>query len=227
MSVSNNRPNVAYGISDALLKTPGFPIVSKRAPLTTDKAPIGQVWIYTTSNLVYILTSVVNNLATWILVEVGGGSGVFASVEATTGNITADLGNIVATAGSVSAGTTVTATTTVTAGTGITATTGNIAASSGNVTASGTITAGTGITSTTGAITASAGQVIAALTLQANGDTPGTVSTNSISGVVNTTQGAGALTILSPTATSHTNTGLIKAYVGATAVYIPYFANIS
>jgi hypothetical protein len=204
MSVSNNRPHVAYGISDALLKTPGFPIISLRAPLTTDKAPIGQVWIFTTNNAVYILTSIVNNLATWILVSSGGSAGNFSTVTATT---------------------TVAAGTTVTAGTGITATAGNIAASAGNVTASGTMTAGTGITSTTGAITASAGQVIAGTTLQADGDTPGTVSTNSISGVKNANVlSSGALTILGTTATSGTNTGFIKIYVGATAFYVPYFS---
>jgi hypothetical protein len=203
MSVSNIRPRTAYGITDALLNTPPMPIISKRAPLTSDMAPLGQIWIYTTTNTPYILTSIVSNLANWTLLVASGGAGVFTSVTAAT---------------------------TVTAGTGITSTTGNIAASSGNVSASGTIDAGTSmlagttVTATTNVVAGM--QVIAGTTLVANGDTPGTTGV-SISDVVDTTQGAGALTILSPSATSHTNTGLIKFYVGATPVYVPYFATIT
>ena len=51
---------------------------------------------------------------------------------ATTGGVTASAGNIVASAGSVSASTTVTG------GTGVTATTGNVTASAGNLVAAGT-----------------------------------------------------------------------------------------
>lgn len=54
------------------------------------------------------------------------------SITATAGNITAATGNIVATAGSMSAGTTVTA------GTGVTSTTGNIVATAGDVQAAST-----------------------------------------------------------------------------------------
>ena len=73
------------------------------------------------------------------------------------GTITSTLGNIVATAGQVNAGTTMTA------GTGITATTGNIVATAGQVNAGTTMTAGTGITATTGNIVASAGNITATL----------------------------------------------------------------
>ncbi|MFN5176294.1 MAG: beta strand repeat-containing protein, partial [Ignavibacteria bacterium] len=79
----------------------------------------------------------------------------------TNNSIVASAGNISATAGSVSAGTTVTA------GTGITSTTGNIVATAGQVNAGTTMTAGTGITSTTGNIVATAGQVNAGTTMTA------------------------------------------------------------
>jgi hypothetical protein len=82
-------------------------------------------------------------------------------LTATTGNIVASAGNITATLGSVGAATTVTA------GTGITATTGNIVASTGNITstlgsvgAATTVTAGTSITATLGAITATNGNLV-------------------------------------------------------------------
>jgi hypothetical protein len=188
MSVSNLYASVGYGLSEALPVIPPAPIVSQRTPTTADKAPIGQEWVYVPSNAVYILTSIVSNSATWVLLGAAGGSGVFSSVTATTGNITATLGSIVSSAGSLSAA--------------------------------------TGITSTTGNIVATAGIVEAGTVLRAAGDTTGAASTTSISNVTNTTQSSGALTILSTTATSRTNTGLLKIYIGTVAAYIPYFETI-
>lgn len=55
----------------------------------------------------------------------------------------------------------------------------------------------------------------------------GVSSTTMLTNVVNTTQGAGALTMLSTNANSGTNAGYIKMYVGTTVVYVPYFTNIA
>ena len=55
----------------------------------------------------------------------------------------------------------------------------------------------------------------------------GIASTTMLSNVVNTTQGAGALTLLSTNANSGTNAGFIKMYVGTTVVYVPYFTSIA
>ena len=55
----------------------------------------------------------------------------------------------------------------------------------------------------------------------------GISSTTMLTNVVNTTQGAGALTLLSTNGNSGTNAGFIKMYVGTTAVYIPYFTSIA
>lgn len=62
-------------------------------------------------------------------------------ITSTTGNIVASAGNISATAGSVSAGTSVSATTTVTAGTGLTVTTGNADVLAGNANVTGNVIA--------------------------------------------------------------------------------------
>jgi hypothetical protein len=62
---------------------------------------------------------------------------------------------------------------------------------------------------------------------KATGDSGGVLSTTSLTNVVNTTQGAGALTILSTNGNSGTNTGFIKMYVGTTAVFIPYYITIA
>jgi len=78
---------VAYGLTNALQNVFPFPIVSLRIPTTADKAQIGTLWVYKTGNAVYVLTSIVNNLANWVLLEVGGGAGVFASLAVTPGPI--------------------------------------------------------------------------------------------------------------------------------------------
>lgn len=150
----------AYGINNAIQTVFPSPIISKRAPTVNDSAAFGQLWVNKNSLGAWILTGQGPNTNYWAAIG-GSGSGVFSSLEATTGDITADLGNIVATGGSVSAGTSVSATTTVTAGTGITSTTGAITATAGAVVAGTTVTAGTGITSTTGNITATAGGIAA------------------------------------------------------------------
>ena len=206
--MTNVTQTVGYGLSTPLPVIPPIQIISNRNPTTADKAQIGQLWINSTGNAYYVLTSIVNNLATWVASSGGGGAGVFSSVEATSGNITADVGNIVATAGNV----------TVTAG-NITATAGNIVATAGNITANGNA-----------AVIAAIGTAgtVKATVLESVGDSgTGSAGSTQITNVVDTTQGAGALTILSPSATSHTNTGLLKIYVGTTAVYVPYFQNIS
>lgn len=65
-------PNyVSYGLSQPLIPVAPRPKVALRAPTTSDKAPIGQLWIYTTANASYILTSIVNNLAQWSAVGAG------------------------------------------------------------------------------------------------------------------------------------------------------------
>jgi len=109
------------------------PIISKRNPTINDKAPLGstglgQIWVNKAANTVFVLTSVVNNHAIWT--QLGGATGTFTSVTASTGNIVATLGNISTTAGSITSATTVTATV------------GNVTATNGNFLAS---TADTGL----------------------------------------------------------------------------------
>ncbi len=116
---------------------------------------------------------VVNDLTVGDTLEVTGTSHFIDPVTVDEG-LTATTGNIVATTGAVTAGTSMSAATTITAGTGITATTGNIVATAGAVTAgtsmsaATTITAGTGITATTGNISTVAGNITASGTMGAS-----------------------------------------------------------
>jgi hypothetical protein len=194
---------VAYGLSSPLVAVPPKAIPSLRNPGTGDKAQVGQLWVNLSTNAYFVLTSISNNSATWVASSGGGGAGVFASVEATTGNITADLGNVVVTAGQI-----------ITSGSTGTA---------GNITSGNTITAGKGITSTSGNITAGTGQLITGATVAS----ATTGSNLAISADPNNTQGAGGLTLLSANGNNGTNAGFFVWYLGGNPVYIPYFTTIT
>jgi hypothetical protein len=220
----NNVQRSAYGFRQGLENIFPAPIIANRAPATTDKAPLGRVWIYPAVNGAWVITSTLANVSTWVDISAGGGvfnnlavaTFITAGTTITAGTgITATTGNISATAGAVNAGTSVGAATTVTAGTGITSTTGNIVATAGAVNAGTTMTAGTGITSTAGNIVATAGQVNAGTTITAGtGITATTGNIVATAGAVNsgTTMTAGTgLTVTSGTTTINSNTNAANA----------------
>jgi len=104
--MSVKQPNrVAYGLSDALPVMPPQPIVSKRAPLTNDMAAIGTLWINTTTSLVYVIANIVSGIATWLLLEAGGGSGAFGLLSSTGATTLATTGASVNTFGNTTGAT--------------------------------------------------------------------------------------------------------------------------
>jgi hypothetical protein len=76
------RPLVGYGLDNALQSLAPQPIIAQRAPTTSDSAEIGTIWVYEPTNQAYILTSIVNALATWELISQGG-SGTFCDLTVT------------------------------------------------------------------------------------------------------------------------------------------------
>jgi len=162
--------NLVYGFNQALTEAFPPPIISLRNPTTSDKTQIGRGWINTSANDAFVLTSIVNNSATWI--NVGGGGGTFTSLTVTPGpiNLTGttnintagaaatNIGNILAGNGP----TTILGSDVVIDGTGIlalgelTATTINIGTSSAGAISigNGTAITITGETDVTGEITA-------------------------------------------------------------------------
>ena len=89
-----NKPfiQVGYGLTQALINTAPYPIVAKRAPTTSDTGYlIGTLWVEpvntsnTAVNGAWILTSIINNSATWE--SITGGSGTFTSLTVTPGPI--------------------------------------------------------------------------------------------------------------------------------------------
>ena len=81
MSVNYNA-NVAYSLNQPLTNIFPAPIVSVRAPLATDKAQIGTLWVDKKNNTSWILTSIVSNSATWSSLGGGGGAGIFTDLTA-------------------------------------------------------------------------------------------------------------------------------------------------
>lgn len=182
MSIANNYANVGYSLQQGPLSTLSpLPIIALRVPTTADKGfPLGQMWVYKTANSVFVLSSIVSNLATWTPLSTSGGAGTFTSLTVTPGpialtgtttiNTTGAAATTIATGGTgalllgnATGNTVVTgsltatsliSTTTVTAGTGMTSTTGNIVATAGAV------NAGTSMTATLGNITATNGNVV-------------------------------------------------------------------
>lgn len=263
------RNKVAYGLSEPLPVVAPAPIVAKRAPTTSDFAPIGQLWIEPVNssgsavNSAWILTSIISNSATWQLIESAGGAGVFSSLTVTPGPISLTgttsintSGSAVTTIGTGGTGavnignatgnTAVTGslgtTTTLTAGTGITSTTGNIVASAGNISATlgslsagTTVTAGTGITATTGNIVATDGNISATAAnrrvtgtgVYASGDAGGVAGTTGLTNLANSAVSTGIMTINSTTANPGANAGYIQMYLGSVAIYVPYFTDIA
>ena len=95
MSV-NTKARVAYGFSQPLIDESPSPIISKRAPTTSDKAQFGTIWIDQPDNNAYVITSIVNNSANW---EEIGGSGAALTFDGDTGTAMPS-GGIITIAGS-------------------------------------------------------------------------------------------------------------------------------
>jgi hypothetical protein len=98
MSVSQRRNNKSYGLGNPLQRLAPQPIVSQRAPTTSDFADIGTVWVDVPSNAAYTLVQISSNSATWVTGPASGASNV-TSLTANPGNITATAGDVVVTAG--------------------------------------------------------------------------------------------------------------------------------
>lgn len=127
-SSSNQRQNISYGLSQALLPQSPLPIVAKRAPTTADFAQPGTLWIEgisstgATVNTAWILVSIISNSANWQSIGGSGGSGVFSSLTVNPGPTNlSTVGNGAVTIGNA----TNTGAVTIAAGTGNVAITGN------------------------------------------------------------------------------------------------------
>ncbi len=79
---------VGYGLSEALPNLAPRPIQAKRAPVASDTGYLpGTLWVNLLTSSVYVLASIAAGVATWQLLQVGGGAGVFASLVVTPGPV--------------------------------------------------------------------------------------------------------------------------------------------
>lgn len=172
----DTRKNEVYSLNQPLLGVPNTPVLSKRAPTTTDKAQLGQMWINTATGVIYFLGRVSGATYTWFTGATTAASYASAS--------------FVTAATSMTAGTTIEAGTTITAGTGLTVTAGG-ANVTGNSIVTGTLQVTAGETIDAGGLTITAGGAL----ITAGGLTVAAGSTV-IAGTVNiNTVGAGVTTI--------------------------------
>lgn len=79
----NNRSKVAYGFSEPLPSIFSRPIVAVRAPTSRDRAEVGQMWVDSATNSIYVLTSIVGGSSVWT--SPAGGGGVFTSLTVQPG----------------------------------------------------------------------------------------------------------------------------------------------
>ena len=85
MSNFNQFIASAYSPYEPNLPVFGLPIIAKQTPTTANKAPLGTVWVVPATNQVFILTSIVNNLANW---SGAMGVGSFTSLTVQPGPVT-------------------------------------------------------------------------------------------------------------------------------------------
>jgi hypothetical protein len=182
-------------------------IISNRAPTSQDKAQIGQMWVRTGTNSVYILTSITNGEFNWTA-QGGTGGGTFADVTITGGAGTVldvQMGNVVIEDGD------------------LTLTAGN-AAIGGNLDVSGDVTVNGDfdLTSADAISLTSTFDGAMAILLHADGGTSETVQIRSEQGTsdlsVNMLSDNGGIALLAQNSTS-ANAVSIQAPNGTTALY--------
>jgi hypothetical protein len=152
---------VSYGLSQALINQPPFPIYSKRAPTVNDIGyQLATMWIFIGSNQAYVLTSVINKVATWVQIAAGG-TGTFSSLTVTPGPISLTGTTSINTSGAAvtTIGTGGTGAVNIGNATGNTAVTGSLATTT-SISAGTFVNAATTVTAVAGNITAINGNVV-------------------------------------------------------------------
>jgi hypothetical protein len=66
MAVNRRTPTVGYGLADALQNLSPRPIIARRAPLATDSAELGTMWVNELTNAYWILASITAGASAWV-----------------------------------------------------------------------------------------------------------------------------------------------------------------
>lgn len=97
MSTKVSRRNSLYGYPSPQAGLQQEPIVQKRDPNAADAAEIGCIWINTTSQSYFILTSSIGSINTWV--STTGGAETLTALTVNPGDITVTAGDVNITAG--------------------------------------------------------------------------------------------------------------------------------
>lgn len=108
MATNITRRRISYGFSEPLIQAGIDPIISQRDPTTADRAPLGTEWVNTATSEAFFLTSIEDNIATWVPVNSGTNANSFVTDSGTatpvagvvsllggTGIATSAVGNVV------------------------------------------------------------------------------------------------------------------------------------
>lgn len=87
MAVKNTRKQTSYGYPNPQANLFPDPIVASRAPAATDFGEVGQEWVDSAAGNIYFLVSISAGAANWLLMEAGGGAGIFTSLTVNPGPI--------------------------------------------------------------------------------------------------------------------------------------------
>lgn len=191
----------AYGQSQPLISVLPMPIAADAVPGVNTPGVLGQVRFF--GNTVYMLVGITAGGSQWI--SLGGADGEFNALVVTT-TITAG-GDITSTGGSI--------------------TVDGAANIGANLGVAGDGTIGGNFTVPNGSIVAQ-DQIATTGSVWVGGDS-GVAGAGvfGLTNVLENDQGAGDLSIKSTTGNAGDNTGFIKAYIGATVVWIPYFEEVA
>jgi hypothetical protein len=86
MSTRLYNATAAGGLGDPLQQVPLLPIIANREPTTSDYAPLGTIWDFKAQNLLWIISSIVNQVATWIPINQIAGALVEYDATSITNN---------------------------------------------------------------------------------------------------------------------------------------------
>jgi hypothetical protein len=97
MATKINRRRSLYGFPTPIAGLQQEPIVAARAPLTTDEAELGVVWVDTNANSYYICTNNAAGVFTWTAASAGAIAATSMTIN--PGDLTLTAGDIIVTAG--------------------------------------------------------------------------------------------------------------------------------
>jgi hypothetical protein len=68
MAIKRTKAQLAYGMGDTLIPLTPLPVIAVRNPTISDRAELGTMWVNKSNNTAYVITSIVGNVSSWIII---------------------------------------------------------------------------------------------------------------------------------------------------------------